>query len=199
MMEYVIMCAIVGICLYIFSMYSVKQKYNITNDETYVEGLKNHKKGKSKGKSQPAVDSSTESEGPIRPVTSTKKSSKGNTQTRAPDIPNGVGAAVPIYIQNLNARSASIGEELDVATYGQNYLEVIQHMTELMYRKAMVSCLQYTDDTQYEAIQDVNLYISTIDNLRKLSVWVKSSYEESDDSGGNTLYGGVNMANNWFG
>ena len=62
--------------------------------------------------------------------------------------------------------------ELDINTYEDDYIQIIDQMKELLYRKALMSCLKYTNDSAIDTMKDMNSYIGTITNLDKLSDFV---------------------------
>ena len=180
MMEYILICVIVSICIYVFTVYLTKHNYK----QTYVEGLT----------SKPQV--------PVAPGNVITQSGLPNARLRTGESnpPSGVGATAPIYIQNITARKVALGEELNMPAYGAEYLEVISNMTELMYRKSLKSCLQYVDDTTDAELHEMNAYMNTIDTLKRLAAWVNATYDEQDpNTGGGKLYDNSNRPSNWFG
>ena len=197
MIEYVLICAIVSICIYVFAVYSNSHQY--MNATTYVEGMAKHKK--------PAIHiTKAKHSAPIRATPQlTQPSQQPTTEVTNAQVnynrnivpPSGVGATAPIYIQNITARKVAFGEELNVPAYGSDYMSVLENMTELMYRKSLNSCLQYTDDMQDEVLHDMNLYMSTIDTLKKLAIWVNTNYEDPENTPGN-LYGVEKTVDGWF-
>ena len=180
MIEYVLICAIVSICIYVFAVYS---NSHYMNANTYVEGMSKHKK--------PVIHPPKVKQ--LAPKRATSQ------PTLIPQPPSGVGATAPIYIQNLTARKVAFGEELNIPAYGADYLSVLENMTELMYRKSLNSCLQYTDDMQDEVLHDMNLYMSTIDTLKKMAIWVNTNYEDEDpEKNSGNLYGVEKTVDGWF-
>ena len=178
MMEYILICVIVSICIYVFTVYLTKHNYK----QTYVEGLT----------SKPQV--------PVAPGNIITQSGLPNARLRTGESnpPSGVGATAPIYIQNITARKVALGEELNMPAYGAEYLEVISNMTELMYRKSLKSCLQYVDDTTDAELHEMNAYMNTIDTLKRLSAWINANYDEQAPNTVGKLYD-ASKGSNWFG
>jgi hypothetical protein len=187
MMEYILICVIVSICIYVFAVYS-KPQYIANHEGKYVEGF---------------TRNSYKPKAPVAPGNVITQSGLPNARITSGEVtpPSGVGATAPIYIQNITARKVALGEELNIPAYGAEYLEVISNMTELMYRKSLKSCLQYVDDTTDAELHEMNTYMTAVDTLRKLSIWVNSNYEDPDQppppSG--KLYGGDKGSSTWFG
>jgi hypothetical protein len=162
MIDCILICAIVSICIYVVAVYMRRKTSTDDSDDEYddygfKEGIKNKKKkGKNSGsKNGVAADGEGSSPSNITP-------------------PTGVGATAPIFHQNITARSSALGEDLNMDAYESEYLGVLEDMTELMYRKALKSCLQYTDDKSDDALQRMNSYISTVANLKKISDWIEN-------------------------
>ena len=174
MMEYILICAIVSICIYVFAIYSSKHQY-ISSTEPYVEGFSRRK---TKHKAPIAPGNVISQSGTHTTTNNTVGASSSSHERVTP--PSGVGATAPIYIQNITARKVALGEELNIPSYGAEYLEAISNMTELMYRKSLKSCLQYVDDTTDAELHEMNTYISAIDSLKKLSAWVNANYDDPE-------------------
>lgn len=160
MIETILICAIVCICIYVYAVYARSRDpiaYNDDEEYDYVEGISNRRR---KNKSNKPNTKPT--------------GSGGGTGGENPAVtpPTGVGSTAPIFHQNITSRMSSLGEELNMQSYEPDYLGIVDDMIELMYRKALKSCLSYIDDQADAALIDMNNYIHTADNLKKVSDWM---------------------------
>ncbi len=159
--EGILLCAIVVICVYVFSIYNRPPSPAPANSEfiegAIYEGARNRKRRdppkKPPGAAAAAANKDqppTENESPAASIT-------------------GVGPTAKVFLQSILARIGALNVELDTDTYESDYIQIMEDMKELMYKKALKSCLQYTGDSKEGFIHDMNAYISTISNLEKLS------------------------------
>ena len=200
MLECVLICAILSVCVYVFVVYSRKQGPMLSEtpneDGIYVEGM-GPKKKHSKPTPAPAAA--------VGPTSSSKASAKSSRQNNIV-VPSGVGQTAPLYGRNLASRRATMIEELDIPEYGDDYKKAIFEMVQLMYCKSLKSCLEYTDESNESVLGNMNAYMNTIGNLDKLTAWIESReslYEGgnskmvSDNLGSMSNYG-ADAVNSWF-
>jgi hypothetical protein len=159
--EGVLLCAIVVICVYVFSIY--RRNPSPANSEfiegAIYEGARNRKKQSSANNAKANSDPPTENKSPVGSSSSV----------------TGVGPTAKLFSQSVLARIGALNVELDTDTNESDYLQIIDEMKELMYKKALKSCLQYTGDTTEDRLHDMNAYITTISNLDKLSEYTSGS------------------------
>ncbi len=203
MLECVLICAILSVCVYVFVVYSRKQGPVLSEtpneDGIYVEGMGPKKKHT---KPTPAPAAAPEHTPASKP--SSKPSSKAARQNNIV-VPSGVGQTAPLYGRNLASRRATMMEELDIPEYGDDYKKAIFEMIQLMYSKSLESCLGYTDESNESVLGNMNAYMNTIGNLEKLTAWIESReslYEGgskaiTDNMGSMGTYG-ADAVNSWF-
>jgi hypothetical protein len=168
LLEGVLLCAIVIICIYVFSIYNrPPSPYNseMTPGAIY-EGARSRSRGKGKGKGAVASAAPNPPTDDSNPPTENKSPASSIT---------GVGPTAKVFLQSVLARIGALNVELDTDTYESDYIQIIDDMKELMYKKALKSCLQYTGDSKEDSIHEMNAYISTISNLEKLSEYTSGA------------------------
>lgn len=165
MIETILICAVVCICIYVYAVYArsgTPVAYNDEDEYEYVEGIANRRRNNRKsGGTKPGA-------------------AGGDNKSVTP--PSGVGSTAPIFHQNITSRMSGLGEELNMQSYEPDYLGIVDDMIELMYRKALKSCLSYTDDQSDKALIDMNNYIHTADNLKKVSDWMEAPVKNPTSS-----------------
>jgi hypothetical protein len=183
MIETILICAVVCICIYVYAVYARSGTPIAYNDDEYdyVEGYKGRRR--KTGNSKKSDGEKTEAAG-------------GDNPSISP--PSGVGSTAPIFHQNITLRMSGLGEELNMQSYEPDYLGIVDDMIELMYRKALKSCLSYTDVQSDKALIDMNNYIHTADSLKKVYDWMEAPNKKPTSStpAGSTQK--TNSSTSWF-
>jgi hypothetical protein len=175
-LELGIMVLILAICGYVIYRYKSNDPYLI------IEGKKN-KKNKKNNKN----------------TTNHKNNAALNEDdTDAENAPptavvSGIAETSPMFINQLNTLVGASDVELRINTFYKDYIDIIDIVKDLLYRRALKSCLEYTPKNVPEMIAEINGCIQAITNLDKVSTYVSdpdtallpsnTKTQKPDDSG----------------